>query len=265
MILFFFSPSIFWFGCSTGDRTGMGPRNSQPLALLLMPCSKTVPHLTPKVPHCPSFLTPSHFPHPRPVQSCIPKFTCIPPLCIFLPHFSLSTSFSPSMLQCFPPFPTQTGLIHPHPQKSHPQTTGQGGQVSPTATELLCWGLNPHPGVFYDPGWEFWAGWVHTASAKPQSSVSDSSALAQHSPASVSCHFGAERSSAPLAMRAEGAARDPKPQTPSQLIYLRFKRNLKTTRCRKQLKPRRRIHPGAPACATARASSNLPPLASGSG
>lgn len=120
MILFFF-PSIFWFGSSTGDHTGMGPRNSQPLALLLMPCSKAAPHLTPKCPHCPSFLTPSHFPHPRPVQSCIPKVHLHPP----------SLHFSPSLLTFHLIFPLNASVLSsiPSTDRSDPSSCHK---ISPT-------------------------------------------------------------------------------------------------------------------------------------
>lgn len=149
----------------------MGPRISQPLALLLMPCSKAAPRLTPEAPHCPSLLTPSHLPHPGPVQSCIPKVHLHPP----------SLHFSPSFLTFHLIFPLSASALSsiPNTDRSDPSSHHKippthhkpGGQMSPTATELLCWGFSPHPGVFYDPRRECWAGWVHRASAKPQSSV----------------------------------------------------------------------------------------------
>lgn len=111
---FFFSPSIFWFGSSTGDRTGMGPRISQPLALLLMPCSKAAPRLTPEAPHCPSLLTPSHLPHPGPVQSCIPKVHLHPP----------SLHFSPSFLTFHLIFPLSASALSsiPNTDRSDPSS-----------------------------------------------------------------------------------------------------------------------------------------------
>lgn len=72
------------------------------------------------------------------------------------------------MLQHFPPFPADRS----DPSSCHkipPTHTSQGGQMSPTAPELLCWGFHPHPGVVYDPlGWQG----AHSISKAPEQCLS---------------------------------------------------------------------------------------------